>query len=138
MHPAFQTPVGYLVLAAALVADPAIGADLDALPALNAAITESSIAGLSSGAFMAVQIRHCLVVGHQRPGRDCGDAGQRAGRTRRHRHFQHSRRPRLDAGQRRHALSYLARGRRRHRLAASRRRVLPIPNWRRKRSIAGT
>lgn len=55
MHPAFQTPVGYLVLAAALVADPAIGADLDALPALNAAITESSIAGLSSGAFMAVQ-----------------------------------------------------------------------------------
>lgn len=41
MHPAFQTPVGYLVLAAALVADPAIGADLDALPALNAAITES-------------------------------------------------------------------------------------------------
>ena len=55
MHPAFQTPVGYLVLAAALVADPAIGADLDALPALNAAITESSISGLSSGAFMAVQ-----------------------------------------------------------------------------------
>src|SRR5262245_66352971 len=55
MQPAFRRPLGYLALAAVLVADPAITADLDALPALNAAITESSISGLSSGAFMAVQ-----------------------------------------------------------------------------------
>ena len=55
MQPAFQKPLGYLVLAAGLVAGPAVSADLDALPALNAAIAESSISGLSSGAFMAVQ-----------------------------------------------------------------------------------
>src|SRR5215831_4264720 len=55
MQPAFQRPLGYLALAAVLAADPAITADLDALPALNAAIKESSISGLSSGAFMTVQ-----------------------------------------------------------------------------------
>src|SRR5262249_4200846 len=55
MQPAFQSPLGSLAFAAVLAANPAITADLDVLPALNAAITESSISGLSSGAFMAVQ-----------------------------------------------------------------------------------
>ena len=66
MQPAFQRPLGYLVLAAALVADPAISADLDALPALNAAITESSISGLSSGDFMAVHFGTAwlVITGH--------------------------------------------------------------------------
>jgi poly(3-hydroxybutyrate) depolymerase len=45
-----------LALAAGLAAAaPAFAADLDALPALNAAIADSSVSGLSSGAFMAVQ-----------------------------------------------------------------------------------
>ncbi|MGC2013360.1 MAG: hypothetical protein WA693_20215, partial [Pseudolabrys sp.] len=46
--------------------DPAISADLDALPALNAVITESSISGLSSGAFMAVQFGTAwlVITGH--------------------------------------------------------------------------
>jgi poly(3-hydroxybutyrate) depolymerase len=56
MHLALRNPFSHLALAAALAAAvPAIAADLQELPALNAAIRESSISGLSSGAFMAVQ-----------------------------------------------------------------------------------
>ena len=56
MHPALTDPFSHLALAATLAAAvPAIAADLQELPALNAAIRESSISGLSSGAFMAVQ-----------------------------------------------------------------------------------
>jgi poly(3-hydroxybutyrate) depolymerase len=47
---------GCFALAAALVAAaPAIAADLSTLPALNAPLGDSSVSGLSSGAFMAVQ-----------------------------------------------------------------------------------
>jgi poly(3-hydroxybutyrate) depolymerase len=43
------------VVAALLTAAPAFAADLAALPPLNAPIGDSSVSGLSSGAFMAVQ-----------------------------------------------------------------------------------
>jgi hypothetical protein len=44
-----------LIAASALLAGAAAAADLDRLPALNAPIGETSVSGLSSGAFMAVQ-----------------------------------------------------------------------------------
>ena len=62
MQPAFQRPLGYLVLAAALVADPAISADLDALPARghHRKLDLGPIIGrLHGGA-----IRHCLACNH--------------------------------------------------------------------------
>ena len=57
MRPTARRASGCLALAAALLATvPARGADLAALPPLNAPIAESSVSGLSSGAFMAVQL----------------------------------------------------------------------------------
>lgn len=57
MRPIAHTASGCLALAAALLATmPTHGADLAALPPLNAPIAESSVSGLSSGAFMAVQL----------------------------------------------------------------------------------
>jgi poly(3-hydroxybutyrate) depolymerase len=56
MHGVLRNPLSHLTLVAALATTiPSMAADLEALPALNAAISESSISGLSSGAFMAVQ-----------------------------------------------------------------------------------
>jgi len=55
MQLSLRKPIIHLALVAAFAADPAIAADLTELPALNAAIAESSISGLSSGAFMAIQ-----------------------------------------------------------------------------------
>jgi poly(3-hydroxybutyrate) depolymerase len=57
MRPAIQTASACLAVATALLATtPAKSADLAALPALNAPIGESSVSGLSSGAFMAAQL----------------------------------------------------------------------------------
>jgi poly(3-hydroxybutyrate) depolymerase len=56
MRPATRTVSVCLALVAVrLVAPAAVAADLTALPALNAPIGDSSVSGLSSGAFMAVQ-----------------------------------------------------------------------------------
>jgi poly(3-hydroxybutyrate) depolymerase len=56
MYLALRNSFAHLALAVALATPiPAITAELDALPALNAPISESSISGLSSGAFMAMQ-----------------------------------------------------------------------------------
>jgi len=56
MRPTTRTASRCLALAATLLTTcPALAADLAALPAVNAPIGESSISGLSSGAFMAVQ-----------------------------------------------------------------------------------
>ncbi|HEY2137182.1 MAG TPA: PHB depolymerase family esterase [Xanthobacteraceae bacterium] len=56
MRPATPMVSGCLAVAAALtVACPSFAADLTALPALGADVGQSSVSGLSSGAFMAVQ-----------------------------------------------------------------------------------
>src|SRR5215475_14028057 len=56
MQPSLRKLFVHLALAAvSTVAQPASAADLGELPALNAPIGESSVSGLSSGAFMTVQ-----------------------------------------------------------------------------------
>src|SRR5215472_14438769 len=56
MQPSLRKLFVHLALAAvSTAAQPASAADLGELPALNASIGESSVSGLSSGAFMAVQ-----------------------------------------------------------------------------------
>jgi len=56
MQPSLRKLFVHLALAAvSTVAQPASAADLGELPALNAPIGESSVSGLSSGAFMAIQ-----------------------------------------------------------------------------------